>query len=179
MNPSAVLDLSPAGEADDNPKNPFYDLYKYYIRLVVNFNVYYFAIGGLILAYLANSRDADQGYKVIQLLLLIPVALSLVQAIVYSCSTKLASIIYKKKCDYLWACSPKMRITGDVESKLFSGQCFDKDMYCFNPLKAILIAFAVIHGLLFISLLFVSYQINPDMYLSMVPKTCVHLAPAL
>jgi hypothetical protein len=163
MNPSQVLDLSLVDEANDNPINPFYDLYKYYIRLVVNFNVYYFAIGGLLLVYLANSGDAENGSKVIQPLLLVPVALSCVQCIVYCRSIELASMIYKKKCDYLRAYSQKMRITGDVERKVFAGQGFDK--YDFNPLTWILSSFSILHCLLFVGLLIASYQINPGAYL--------------
>jgi hypothetical protein len=179
MNPSQVLDLSLVDEAGDNPINPFYDLYKYYIRLVVNFNVYYFAIGGLLLVYLANSRDAENGFKVIQPLLLVPVALSFVQFLVYWRSTELASMIYKKKCDYLRAYSQKMRITGDVERNTFADQGFDG--HGFNPLVWILRSFSILHFLLFFGLLIASYKANPGAYLyihCIVYRIYVYFCPA-
>ena len=127
--------------------NPFYDLHRYYIRLIINFNVYYFAIGGILLTFLANGSDAAYGYKIFQPLLLVPIVLSGVQCIVYERSKNLAAEIYNEKMAYL---------------RKIAGKDFNK--YNFDPLLAILNSFTVIHLLLFFGLSREAYLLDPEQF---------------
>ena len=128
--------------------NPFYDLHRYYIRLIINFNVYYFAIGGILLTFLANGSDAANGYRIFQPLLFVPIVLSGVQCLVYEFSKKLAAEIHNEKMAYL------RTITGRDD--------FNK--YNFDPLFVILNSFKIIHLLLFFGLFREAYLLNPEQF---------------
>jgi hypothetical protein len=94
--PAVLFEITPS-DALQNPINPFYDLYKYYIDLVIRFNIYYFAILGALVTYLAANDDANR----IQPLLIVPFVLSLCQTFTYFISRKLANEIHAEKVSYL------------------------------------------------------------------------------
>jgi hypothetical protein len=147
FDPAGLLDASP-DEAPAVAISPFYDLYRYYIKLVVNFNVYYFGILGILLSFLATYKAVDS--KIMQSLLVVPLVLSFCQTIVYQRSLSLATDLHDVKLTYLRA-----TIKDKDKDK-------DKDFNQnnINPLWDILQCFTVIHLLLFIGLLYAIIELT-------------------
>jgi ABC-type multidrug transport system fused ATPase/permease subunit len=159
--PAALTEVA-TGDALQNPINPFYDLYKYYIDLVVRFNIYYFAILGALVSYLATSDN----WLRIQPLLLLPLVLSIAQIFTYLRSLKLAQEVYAEKVSYLFKINSQNQVK--KENKVDSSNETDsanntigdnkiksnnKERHMFNPLYSILANFAIIHTLLAVGLI--------------------------
>ena len=177
--PAVLFEITPS-DALQNPINPFYDLYKYYIDLVIRFNIYYFAILGALVTYLAANDDANR----IQPLLIVPFVLSLCQTFTYFISRKLANEIHAEKVFYLRKINSQNLAKSTTEIKNVSEKenvnveedANERDVankkevvndkedlnrvaYEFNPLSIILWNFAIIHLLLAIGLFIAIFTI--------------------
>ncbi len=159
--PAALTELA-TGDPLQNPINPFYDLYKYYIDLVIRFNIYYFAILGALVSYLATSDNLSR----VQPLLLLPLTLSIAQVFTYFRSLELAQEVYEEKVSYLFKINSQSQVKEEtiVDSGNKTGIANDtigdkkiksnnRERYIFNPLYSILLNFSIIHSLLVVGLI--------------------------
>lgn len=129
------------GDSSPSQMNPFYDLYRYYIDLIVRFNVYYFAILGALLTY-ATTKDAISR---IYPFLFIPFALSVLQVVYYVKFRELSKVIYERKASFLLAAVGELeKANGRSEHSILKS----------NPLLSILTSFAIVHVILIIFLAF-------------------------
>jgi len=119
--------------------DPFYDLYRYYIDLVVRFNVYYFAVLGALLTFAASTDAIAKNY----LLLAIPLLLSILQFLNYILSLNLSNEIHKGKVSFLWKATVESKITNSNP-----GSSYLKS----NPLYNILLSFIIVHLFLIVFL---------------------------
>ena len=139
------------GDPSPSQTDPFYDLYRYYIDLVVRFNAYYFTIMGALLTYAATTATTD-AISANFLLLAIPLVLSVLQCINYAKSLKLSNEIHEGKVSFLRKAT--------FQSKETNGSPDDSYLKD-NPLSNILWSFFIVHvalSLLLLSAMWHYYQ---------------------